>query len=107
MAALIAPLAGYPGVTPDLLNFCTGVANHILAAGQVFYSGPPPAPPVLPPSLAWFLGGTISGLSGSAMADLVKTTMGKPSVTSELLNQCTAIANHIMTNATVVSGVIS
>lgn len=107
MAALIADYAGYGSVSADLLNFCTGVANHIVSSGVVTYTAPPPAPPAIPPAAAWFLGGTISGLSGPAMAAQVAAATGFPGVSAELLNQCTAIANHIMANAQVVSGVIS
>lgn len=106
MASLIQGYAGYPSVSPELSNFCDGIATHVMT-GTVTYSGPPPSPPVIMPPAAWFLGGVISGLSGSAMASLVASKVGYPSVSSELTAMCNAIANHIMTNAQVVSGVIS
>lgn len=107
MAGKVATAAGYGSVSAELLNFCTGVANHITGSGVVTYAGPPPAPPALPPPAAWFLGGVVSGLSGPAMAAQVASAVGYPGVSPELLNQCTAIADHIMANAQVVSGVIS
>lgn len=107
MAGKVANYAGYPGVSAQLLNFCTAIANHIMTNGVVTYAGPPPAPPAIPPSAAWYTGGTISGLSGSLMASDVASAVGFPGVSAPLLNKCTAIANHIMTNAQVESGVIS
>ena len=107
MASLIANYAGYGFVTPQLLNFCTAVADHITGSGIVTYIGPPPAPPGLQPPDAWFLGGTISGLSGASMAADVAAAVGFPGGSPQLLSQCTVIANHIMANAQVVSGVIS
>lgn len=105
---IIAASAGfYPNVSTQLLNFCTAVANHITSNGTVEYSGPPPAPPAVPPSAAWFTGGTVSGLDGSAMATEVAASVGYPSVTPELIGFCTAIADHINNNAQVESGVIS
>lgn len=101
MASLIESAAPYPGSSSQLSGFCTGIASHIMT-GTVTYTGPPP--PAVPP---WILGGTIVGLSGSAMASLVQSSAGFPSVTSQLLGMCSAIANHITANAEVVSGVIS
>lgn len=104
MAGKIATYAGYGYASPELVNFCMGIVTHIQGAAIVTYTGPifPPPPPP-----GWFLGGTISGLSGPAMASLVQSYVGYPSVSPQLLAKCTAIANHIMTNASVVSGVIS
>lgn len=106
MATLIANYAGYGYATPELTNFCTGVAKHIVSSGVVTYTAPPPAPPAIMPPQAWFLNGTISGLDGSAMASLVATMVGYPNVSAKLLAECTAICDHIMSNAEVTSGVI-
>lgn len=102
MASKVAAAAGYPSVTSELENFCTAIVDHIESDGIVTYIGP--VPPTMPD---WFLGGTISGLDGSALAVLVKDAVGYPSVTSELETFCTAFTDHIMNNAEVESGVIS
>lgn len=107
MANKISGGAGFPSVSIDLLNMCSGIIKHITESGVVFYAGPPPAPPAIPPSAAYNSGGTISGLSGSAMANEVKTAMGKDSVSIKLLNKCTAIVNHIIINAEINSGVFT
>lgn len=107
MAATIAPIAGYPGTTPELINYCTGIATYIMANGVVTYTGPAPMPPTILPPAAWFLGGTISGMDGNAMSVVVAGLLGLGPPTPPLINKCTAIANHIQTNAQVVSGVIS
>jgi hypothetical protein len=102
MASKVAAAAGFGSVSGTLSGFCSGIVSHIQSAGMVSYTGPtPPATPV------YFLGGTISGLSGSAMAAQVQASAGYPSVSSQLLGMCTVIANHIMTNAQVTSGIIS
>jgi len=102
MASKIQAAAGYPNVSTPLSNFCSAVATYINSNAIVTYTGPiPPANP------AWFLGGTISGLSGSALASAVQSSMGFPSVSSQLLGMCTAITDHITNFASVTSGVIS
>jgi hypothetical protein len=101
MASKVATAAGYGFVSTPLLHFCNGVTTHILT-GTVNYTGP--IPPAIPP---WFLGGTIVGLSGPAMAALVQSNVGFPFTSSYLLAMCTAITSHIMTNAQVTSGTIS
>jgi len=102
MADKVATDAGYGSTSAVLVKFCTGIVNHIQEAGIVSYTGPvPPAAPI------YYLGGTISGLSGPAMAALVQSNVGYPSVSVELLGMCNAICTHIVTNAQVTSGVIS
>lgn len=107
MASLISNYAGYGSVSPELTSFCAGIATHIISSGVVTYTSPVPAPPALLPADAWFLGGTISGLSGAGMAALVQSMVGYPSISSKLLAECNAIASHIMANAEVVSGTIN
>ncbi len=107
MASLIMGYCGYPSVSPDLTKFCTGVVNHIHMAGIVTYTAPPPAPPAILPPAAWFLNGTISGLKGSMMAEEVRGQMGFPTISPKLLAECTAVCDHIIANAKVVSGKIS
>lgn len=101
MATKIANYAGYPGANSTLIAYCNGIVSHIQGSGTVTYTSPTGLPP------NWFLGGTISGLSGSAMAAEVASSVGYPGVSPELLAKCTAIADHITGNAEVVSGVIS
>lgn len=98
MATKVAGYAGYPNVSAELMGFCSAIVSHIESAGLVSYTGPGPV---------FFLGGTISGLSGSAMASGVMSSVGYPSVTSQLSGMCGAIASHIMSNAEVNSGTIS
>jgi len=107
MAALVANYSGFPSETPELINFCTAIADNIMATGIVTYTSPIPNPPTIPPELAWNTGGTISGLIGSVMAAAVKAAVGYPNVSTELLGMCTAICDHINDNAEVISGVIS
>jgi hypothetical protein len=102
MASKIALAAGYPGPTPILIAYAGAICTHIQSSGFVTYTSPTsPIPP------NWFLGGTISGLNGPAMATLVAAACGFPGTTPILIAKCTAIASHIMSNAQVVSGVIS
>jgi len=104
MAGIIKTEAGYPSVTSQLLGFCSAVATHIMtpAFGIVTYVGPPP--PAVP---NYFQDGTIAGLSGSVLAALMATNMGFGSPSSELDGFASAIANHVVNNAEVLSGVIS
>lgn len=101
MAALIMGYAGYPSVTTQLLGYCTGVCNHIMAAGIITYTGPTPPPPI------WNIGGTLAGLDGSACAALVAASAGYPSVTSKLEAECTAVCDHLVANMQIEAGVIS
>ena len=106
MAALVASNAGYPGTTPQLIGYCTAITTHIMTAGSVTYTSPILNPPAVPPPAAYLLGGTISGLNGNLLASMVAINMGQLVPTPELTKKCTAIANHIMTNAQVNLGVI-
>jgi hypothetical protein len=107
MANQIAPAAGYPGISDTLQNFCQAIADHITDNGVVTYTGPAPNPPAIPPSEAWFLGGTISGLNGPGLALEVAAAVGYPGTSAELIGFCSAITDHIEANAEVTSGVIS
>lgn len=102
MAGKIKDAAGYPSVTPQLMGFAQGICDHVQMLGIVTYVGPPP--PAVPD---WFLGGTVTGLSGAVMAVTVQGAAGFPSVTSQLTGMCSAIADHIVANAEIVMGVIS
>jgi hypothetical protein len=107
MASRIVAAAPYPFTSPELVNFCTAIADHINNNGVVTYAGPPPAPPGLQPPDAWFQGGTVSGVNGPLMATEVAAAVGYPFVSTQLIGKCTAIADHINNNAEVESGVIS
>lgn len=93
MATRVKNAAGFPSVSSELSNFCQAISDAV-ALGLVIYTGPGPV---------FFLGGTISGISGSSMA----SAAGFPSVTSEVSGMCGAIATYINGNASVTSGVIS
>jgi hypothetical protein len=96
--------AGYPGISPQLQKTCEAISDHVMQSGQVFYSGPPPAPD---PAGAWYLGGLISGLVGATLASMIASYVGYPGVSPKLLAESTAIVDHIMTNAEVTDGVIA
>lgn len=99
MATKVVAAAGYGSVSSKLSSFCNGIVSHITSAGMVSYTAPGPG--------FWNLGGTISGLSGSAMAATVASDVGYGSVSSELSGMCNAICNHIIANGDVEAGVIS
>ena len=104
MATKVHNYAGWAeaGPTPQLINYCTGIVQHIHGMGIVTYVGPPP--PAIPD---YFLGGTISGLDGTIMANTIAGLVPYPGTSPELIAKCTAIVTHIMVNAEVVSGIIS
>lgn len=106
-ARIVAASNGkYGFVSTSLLNYCNAVVTHIQSQGQVFYTSPIPSNPP-PPSDSWFLGGTITGLDGNALAVLVAAQVGYPFVSTQLIAKCTAMVNHIMSNAEVTDGTIS
>ena len=107
MAALVASYAGYGSVSSQLLNFCRAIVDHIQNDGQVFYDSPVENPPLILPADAWYLNGLISNLDGSTLATLVASYVGYGSVSTPLLQFCTAVVNYIMANAEVTDGVIS
>lgn len=72
------------GGTTQLYAFAKGIIDELKIA-TVTYSDFP----------AYELGGIISGMSGSNLANNVKTYGGYPSVTSKLLAKCTAIVTHL------------
>ena len=92
-------------VQETIQKFCTGISNHIVEAALVTYQGPPPSPPHIPPSEAWWANGTISGLDGNAMALKVQAEIQCP-LTPQLIGMCTGIANHIMETTIVERGVL-
>ena len=114
MASLVQAAAGYPSVSAELTAFCTEIANHVMSAGTVDFStgtvnGACTNTPITPGTFTGTgVGGTISGMSGSTLADNVHAAAGYPGSTSpELVDFCTAIVTYIEANATVAGGVMS
>jgi len=97
MALKIQTEAGYPFISPELTLYATALSNYIIAFAVVTYTGPPPSAG----NPDWYLGGTIGGMTGAAMAAAVALGVGFPFVSTELLNKCTAIVDHIQSNAEV------
>lgn len=103
MATLIKTYAGYGSVTDILKKYTNAMSDYIVANAVVTYTGPPP-----PATPDYFLGGTISGMVGSDMADAIVAAISEyPTRTDLLTKKCNAVVNHIHTNASVVSGAIS
>lgn len=102
ISAAIASNAGYPGVSSELAGFGDSLATYIQSNAIVTYTGPVPPPPP-----GFNLGGTISGLVGAALGDALAAGMGLGAASAEVTAMGTAIADHIVANATVVNGVIS
>lgn len=102
LAVDMADATGLPTVSNKLLGYCSGILNYIMLFGTVTYTGP-----ASPPSSNWFLGGTISNLDATGMANMIMIELGKVSLSEELVKHCEGICSHIMENAEVVSGVIS
>jgi len=106
LADNIARGADYPKVTKELLDYCTAITDYITAFATVTYKSPPPPPP---PGKApdWFVDGTISGMVGNDLANLIAITVGFPKTSKEIKQKSKAIVNYIQTNATVLDGIIS
>lgn len=104
LAKLIAKEAGYPGVTPELIKYATAITTYIMSAAKVTYKAPPPNGMGAPD---WFIGGTISGMSGQPLAQAIAKAEGYPDVSEQLLKKSTAIVEYIQANAGVQKGAIS
>jgi len=76
--------------TSIISHLSSGTVSHASVTG----TAPPSGGPL---TLGAAAGGTISGLSGSSLATLMKNNMGKPSVTPELQGMANGIANHLST----------
>lgn len=72
--------------TTETDGFARGVIEEIIANGVATTGSPT---------------GTISGITGAGMSTLIEGYAGYPSVSTELSNFCTEIANHINNNAIV------
>ena len=98
---------GKAGQETDMtIKYCKGIIDHIQNDGIVTYASKPPSSTV-PPGEEWMNDGTISGLDGSAMASEIESNVGAPFMSPKLIAKCSAICDHIMTNAEVEEGVIS
>lgn len=93
-------------VTPEIEDYCMALFLYIMAKAIITYTGPPPPAPNM-----WSIGGKIFSLVGDDMAqdihDLVYDPKGFPGPSDKLKAKCGAIAQHIMLNAEVESGVIN
>jgi hypothetical protein len=117
MASLVKSGAGYPSVSSELSTFCSQIVSHIQSLGMVTFAsgsitGSCTNTPLSPGPLAAGAGsnGVITGLNGTTLATAIHSSVGYPgSVSTPLINFCTAIVNYIMANAqvTYASGTIS
>lgn len=106
LATAVAAAAGYPGVSSELTKFSAQIVSHIHILGRVtFASGtitgscPGGGGPL---SSGAGTNGTVVSLSGSTLASAIHSAVGYPGGVSTRLTQfCTALVNHIMTNARV------
>jgi len=103
-AYIVAELAFYDPATSKLIDFCDAICTHVESDAVVTYVSPVGLPN---PALNYLNGGTISGMNGTVLANLVATTVGYPSTSSLLIAFCTAVVNYIHANAEVEVGVIS
>lgn len=102
MADSIRTSMGFPTpLSAQLIGWGTAIVEHLQTAGLVNNApgtvtgtcAPVPGP-LLNGAAA---GGLIAGLSGSTLANLVKTYAGYPSITSQLQGLCDAIVSHVQT----------
>lgn len=104
MAQKIAIYTGYGYVTPQLIAFCKGIIMHMHEATVVTYKAPTG---LLVPTENFKILGTASGTNGPGMAEKVRSCIGFPYVSPNLLAECTAISNHINANAQIQVGKFS
>lgn len=106
LAGLVGSCA-YPFTSPELLTYCTIIANYIMANGVVTYASPPPNPGA--GEIGFREEGTISGMSGPDLAQLIHNALYSvyPGPSTVLTAKCSAIVGHIQNNAEVSNGVIS
>ena len=90
LAESIRSIMGYPTPTSDqLIGWSTGIVNEIVFNGSATYGNTPSGHP-------------ISGLSASSMADRIITEVSQyPVVTTQLIQFCAGIVEHIHSNAIV------
>jgi hypothetical protein len=95
---------GLAGASPQILAMANAICTHIMTGKVTFapnkVTGACSNTPVSPGALTGAaVGGTIIGLSGSAMAQLMGSAFG--GVSPQLLAKCNAICTYIMANAQV------
>jgi len=82
------------GMATAIINeLGVGIVAHLI--GEITGTAPSPSGPTLSDGAA--TGGLITGMTGASLADKMKTEMGKSSVSSELLDMATEIADHLST----------
>ncbi len=109
LAPLVVGFSGYPSVSTILLAFCQQNVIHILTLGRVSFAsgnitGTCTNTGLSPGPLSNGAGtnGVISGLDGTILATAIHGAAGYPgSVSTKLIQFCTAICNYLMTNASV------
>ena len=119
LAAAMQANMGFPSITPQVMAMANAITGHIMAAGLVSFKktqiqGICSNSPVSPGALTGLIstGGTVSGLDGSAMAQMMAPAFGGPA-SPELEKKCKAIVKHIQESGIVtyppgsVSGVCS
>lgn len=96
---------GKPSVTAKLLGMATAMTTHFMTGVVNFASGTitgictNTAVSPGPLTLGAGAGGIIAGYSGPALATLMASAMGFPSVSSELQAFCTKLVDYIMANS--------
>lgn len=116
--AVLAPLvrtdAGYPNVSPQLLNMCTAICSHIVTNSRIAFSTGNVTGActntLITPGVFTGTGsnGTLSGLLGNQLADEVHAAVGFPGSTSTQLKAfCNALVNYIMSNAVASGGIMT
>lgn len=106
MATKVKNAAGYPFVSTQLTDFCTGIVNHIQSLGTMEFAsggitGTCTNTLVVAGPLTSGAGinGTISGLNGPVLALDIHNAVGYPgSVSTKLVEFCTAFTDYIMSD---------
>ncbi len=109
MADLVEVNAGYGFVTSQLLTFCNEIVSHIESLGRVEFSsgditGTCTNTAISPGPLSGGAGtdGFIKLLNGPVLAAAIHAAVGYPgSVSTPLIEFCTAVVGYIMDNAEV------
>jgi len=93
--------------TPEIIGMATAITTHVMTGLVEFASGTITGTcthtPLNPGPLVGGAGsgGEITGLEGSTLATLMASLMAKPGASEELEKMCTAIVDHISSNAEV------
>jgi hypothetical protein len=106
--------AGFPfsSSSSKFTAFCNTLVSYIMSGGQVsFASGnitgvctnTPLTPGVLTAGAG--SGGTVGGMSASALASMIQSSIGAPSSTPQMTGFAQALIDHVQNNAVVTYGV--